>query len=288
MRSGVALLMLAMCLTPGIDGVAKQLGSEYSAFSVSFLRYFAAGIVALAVARATGQSVRIPQQGRLGQVVRTALLMGAMTCLIGALSIAPMATAAGGFLVAPLVATTIGIFFLGEAPSTPKLIGALLSVTGAAIVLRPETGVSMGALLALAGGCLLGVYLTATRVARQTGGTLATLAIQCLLGAALLLPIALYAGNWPPFTLLLLGQGAVLGGLSALAHYLTVAAFEREQSSTLAPFLYFNLIAALVAGYVFFGEVPGLVVVLGLCLIVLGGLAALIPTTRGAPRYATL
>lgn len=279
MRSGVGLLMLAMCLTPGIDGLSKHLGASHSALSVSFLRYLAAGLVALMIARLTGQPIHVPREGRLGQVLRTAILMGAMTCLIGALAVAPMATAAGGFLVAPLVATVIGIFWLGERITLPKLLGMGLSVTGAALILRPETGVSLGALLALGGGALLGVYLTATRSARHSGGTLATLAVQCLLGAALLFPLALI-GGLPALSPLLLAQIAALGGLSALAHFLTVAAFEREQSSTLAPFLYFNLVAALVAGYLLFSELPGLWSMAGLTLIAAGGLATLLPPHR--------
>lgn len=279
MRSGVVLLMLAMFLTPGIDGVSKHLGASYSPFSIAFLRYLCAGLIALAIARALGQPLAIPRAARVGQVARTALLMGAMTSLIGALSVAPMATAAGGFLIAPVVATAVGVMWQSERLTLPRALGAVLSVVGAALILRPETSMSLGAALALFGGALLGVYLSATRVAEATGGTLATLAVQCLLGAAMLCPLALWQGM-PAASAGVLGWALILGMFSAGAHFLTVAAFEREESAVLAPFFYFNLIAAVVAGYFFFGEIPGAIAGLGLALIMGGGLVTLMAPAR--------
>ena len=55
MQSGILLLVMAMCLTPAVDVLAKQLTAEYSPFTVAFFRYFAGGLVALCVARALGK-----------------------------------------------------------------------------------------------------------------------------------------------------------------------------------------------------------------------------------------
>ncbi|MFT5161379.1 MAG: hypothetical protein ACI9ZD_002998 [Paracoccaceae bacterium] len=43
----------------------------------------------------------------------------------------------------------------------------------------------------------------------------------------------------------------------------------------MAPFFYFNLVAAVVVGFLWFGEVPDWITALGLLLIVLGGLVSL-------------
>ena len=131
--------------------------------TVACLRYLAAGLVALAVAAApgAGSSCRAPDFGR--QLVRTALLMGAMTALIAALGLVPMARAAGGFLVAPVVSGLLGILVWGEAATAPRLAGGAVSFVGAALLLRPEGGVEPGTLYALLGGVLLGTYLAAQR-----------------------------------------------------------------------------------------------------------------------------
>ena len=277
MKSGVLLLVLAMSLTPGIDGLSKQLTLSSTPFAVSFMRYLAAGLVALMCARMLGQPVRIPKRGRAGQIARTAILVGAMTCLIIALSMVPMALAAGGFLVAPLVAMTIGIIWFKEALTLPRIIGVIISLVGATLITRPAAGIETGTLFAFLGGALLGLYLAATRGAKDTGGPLASLAVQCLLGAALLLPLAIYSGL-PAVTWGLVLSVIGLGVLSAMAHYLTVAAFERTDSAVLSPYLYFNLVAALIVGYLWFGEVPGTPALLGLALILIGGLTTLVPS----------
>ena len=61
------------------------------------------------MARGTGRRIVVPTGDRLGQVVRTALIMGAMTALIAALGMVPMAKAVGGFLIAPIVSGLLGI-----------------------------------------------------------------------------------------------------------------------------------------------------------------------------------
>ena len=278
MTNGVVLLVLAMSLTPGLDGLSKYLSLEHSAFLVCFLRYLSAGLVALCTARLLRQPIHVPKEGRIGQVVRTGLLVASMCCLITALSLVPMALAAGGFLVAPLVSTFFGIVVLGEKATLPRVLGAILSLIGAAMITRPETGIEFGTVIALLGGAFLGVYLAATRGSSNTGGALSSLAVQCLLGALLVAPLAFYSGL-PEFTWGLLIAVIGLGVLSAAAHYLTVAAFERTDASVLSPFLYFNLIAALVAGYLWFNEIPTLWSIMGLTLIAGGGLVTLMPAS---------
>lgn len=276
MQNGIVLLIFAMSLTPGIDGLAKVMSAEHSPFQVSFLRYFAAGLVALVIARAAKCPIKVPKQGRVGHVVRTALLVAAMTCLITALSMVPMASAVGGFLVAPIVSVLLCVVFLGEALTTQRLVGAMASLAGAIIISRPEAGLEPGTILALIGGVLLGAYLAATRASKDTGGTLSTLVIQCFLAAAMIAPLAFYNG-FPSLDIYLFAYVSGLGVLSAGAHFLTVAAFERADASILSPFMYFNLVAALLVGFVFFGEVPSPMELAGLSAIALGGIVSVLP-----------
>ena len=50
-----------------------------------------------------------------------------------------------------------------------------------------------------------------------------------------------------------------LGAISAVCHVLTVAAYRRAEATALAPFLYFNLLTAAAVGFLWFGETLGLV-----------------------------
>ena len=191
---GVGFLVLAMLLTPAADAVAKGMSADLGPMAIAFVRYLTAGLIALAVARGTRRGIVVPAGDRFGLVLRTGLIMAAMTALIAALGMVPMAQAVGGFLIAPVVSGLLGILVWGERPTAPRLLGSAISVGGAAVLLRPEAGFEPGALLALAGGALLGTYLAATRGARDAADPLSTLAVQSLLGAGLLAPFALAGG----------------------------------------------------------------------------------------------
>ena len=286
MNVGVLFLILAMLLTPAVDGVAKTLAADHSPMMIAFVRYLAAGLVALAVARGTGRSIVVPRGDRVGQIARTALLMAAMTALIAALGMVPMAKAVGGFLIAPIVSGLLGILVWREPPTAPRLAGSAISCLGAAVLLRPEAGLDPGCLLALLGGALLGSYLAATRGAGTRTDPLSTLAVQSLLGAGLIAPFA-FAGGLPAPTPDLFGGALALGAISAACHFLTVAAYQRADATQLAPFLYFNLLTAMAVGFLWFGETLGLSSLLGLLTIAAGGLVALLPPGRRAlPRVA--
>jgi len=274
-NTGVGLLILAMLLTPAADAVAKVLSADLGPMAIAFVRYLSAGLIAVAVARGTRRGIAVPRGDRLGLVFRTALIMAAMTALIAALGMVPMAKAVGGFLIAPVVSGLLGMLVWGERPTLPRLAGSGISVAGAALLMRPEAGFEPGTLLALAGGALLGGYLAATRGARDPADPLSTLAVQSLLGAALIAPFAL-AGGLPAPSPALAAGALALGAISAVCHGLTVAAYRRAEATALAPFLYFNLLTATAVGFVWFGETPAWSSLAGLTAIAAGGLVTLL------------
>ena len=284
MQTGVLFLVLAMLLTPAVDGVAKTLSADYSPMEVAFLRYFTAGLIALAIARLTGRRIVVHRHDRFGMVFRTALIMAAMTALIAALGMVPLAEAVGGFLIAPIVSGLLSVLLFGEALTVPRIVGSLVSVAGAYVLMAPEAGIEAGSLLALAGGALLGAYLAATRSARQCDA-LSTLAVQCLLGSAMLAPFAL-SGGLPTFSLEMLAGALALGGISAICHFLTVAAYSRAEATVLAPFLYFNMISAMAVGYLCFGETLSGGNLVALTAIATGGLVTLMKGDLGLAGVA--
>jgi drug/metabolite transporter (DMT)-like permease len=293
MQVGVLFLVLAMLLTPAVDGVAKTLATDHSPMEVAFLRYFTAGLIALLIAKASGRRITVHREDRLGMVFRTALIMGAMTALIAALAMVPMAKAVGGFLIAPIVSGLLSAILFREALTVPRLVGSCLSVAGAYVLMAPEAGIELGSMFALLGGALLGAYLAATRGAKATDA-LSTLAVQCLLGSAMLAPFAFWNGGFA-LSWTLVGGALALGGISALCHFLTVAAYARAEATVLAPFLYFNMISAMAVGFFFFGETVSGGNLVALAAIAFGGLVTLMKGDLGlgavlrliAPQPAT-
>jgi drug/metabolite transporter (DMT)-like permease len=150
---------------------------------------------------------------------------------------------------------------------------------GAAILLRPEAGLEPGSVFALLGGALLGTYLAATRGATSRTDVLSTLAVQSLLGAGLIAPFALATGL-PAVTPALFLGAIALGGVSAICHFLTVAAYQKADATILAPFLYFNLLTAMAVGFFWFGETISAASLVGLLAIAAGGMVTLADPQR--------
>jgi len=274
MQSGIFLILLSMSLTPLGDGLSKYLGQTQSPFFIVFQRYFVAGVIAVIVARATKTPLEFPRHGRGGLVVRTALVMVAMTLLIVALTLVPLAHAVGGFLIAPIVAMLISVGFYDEKLTPTRVFGAAISLLGAVLILRPGAEVEVGTLIALTGGLLLGAFLALTRQVKTKLNIMSTLTVQCLMGSAMLLPLA--ASSIPRFDVSLIWPALGLGGVTAATHLLTVLAYQRADSARLAPFFYFNLVAAILVGLVWFNEIPTGPAILGLFAIIFGGLVSLI------------
>ena len=97
------------------------------------------------------------------------------------------------------------------------------------------------------------------------------------------------AGGLPALTPALLLGALALGTISAICHFLTVAAYQRADATLLAPFLYFNLLTAMAVGFFFFGETLAWTSIVGLLAIAAGGLITLMnPAVLALPRPLAL
>lgn len=275
MKIGIGFLVNAMALTPLTDGFSKALGDSQTAVFICFICYLMAGTIALIFAVILRKPIVIPRHDWFGQVFRTGLMIGAMTSLIFALFIVPLANAIDGFLIAPIVASLISVVLFKEKMDAFKFIGALLSFAGTYVILRPAGSFELGTFMALLGWLLLRVYLAATRRANTSGNAFSTLVVQCFLGSIMIAPFAFLNG-----VPLVTTQGLIyilaLGAVSAICHFLTIAAYKRADATILAPFFYFNIVFAIPVGFLWFGEVPSRITLVGLAAITIGGVIAVL------------
>ena len=63
-----------------------------------------------------------------------------------------------------------------------------------------------------------------------------------------------------------------IGSIAAVGHYLLIQAYERAPASLLAPFGYFEIIMAVVVGFVLFGDFPDLWTWVGIAVLAASGL----------------
>ena len=190
----------------------------------------------------------MPRGDRLGQLVRTALIMGAMTALIAALGMVPMAKAVGGFLIAPIVSGLLGILVWREPPTAARLAGSAISFVGRrdAAAARGRARARLPASRCSAARCSAP---TSRRPAAPATRPTRSRRWRCSRCSARRCsrPSRSPAACRRRRRRSSLGALA-LGALSAACHFLTVAAYQRAEATLLAPFLYFNLLTAMAVG----------------------------------------
>ncbi|MBN9242567.1 MAG: DMT family transporter [Mesorhizobium sp.] len=229
-----------------VDGLAKHLSAGYSPLFIGWARYAAASLIVVPYAALLHGWRIFPAERTSSHILRTVLLVTAMTLYFMAIAHIPLAAAISAYFVA-----------------------------------RPQSGVDPGILLAIGGSIAYALYMVVTRRMALISHPLKTLVFQCVAGMVLLTPQALLTWTTPALADLPAFLG--LGLLSLLAHFMLIAAFRLAETSVLAPLVYVELIGAALIGYVAFGEVPGPATWAGAALIVAAGMLVLIRRKDAVP-----
>lgn len=282
---GIALMSAAMLTIPVVDGLAKHLSAAHSPLMIGWARYAIACAITLPIAAALHGPRLLRMERPVSHLLRTLCLVAAMTLYFLAIARVPLATAAGAYFIGPVVAAGLSVFLLGERMTRRKSLSLALGLLGAIVILRPgtstESGTEPGVLLALGAGVFFAFYLIATRRAAQADDPVKTLTFQCTVGAVLLTPQAVLYWSAPAWSELVLFAG--LGLFSILSHLLSIVAFRFADASTLAPLVYVELIGVALVGYLAFGEIPGIPILVGASFIAAAGLALLARRDRRSP-----
>ena len=274
---GVLLFVFSLLLFAGMDTAIKFLAQSHPGPVIVAARYFIHALLML--------TVLTPLHGRaLFRTVRTrwVLVRGialAMSSLLMGLALQrmPVGETTAIVFLSPFLVVLLAGRFLGERVGGWDWAGALLGFVGVICIARPGSGLDgWGVVFALANVSLAVVYQLLSRVLITTERTLPMLFFSAAVGALLfgaLLPWT-FDGQWPTMTetLMMLAIGAT----AALGHYLYTAAFRQAPASVLAPLGYFQMVWAIVLGWVVFDHVPDGWGLVGMALIaIVGGLSAL-------------
>ncbi len=283
---GIVLLLVAMTILPGMEGIAKLLLPRYPVVEVVWGRYFFHFLVLLPVVliRYGAPALRPRQLGV--QVVRGGFLMLATLFFISAINVMPMADALALSFISPLVVVALSPLLLGERVGLRRWSAVAVGFCGVLVIVRPGLiELNTGALFAIASGLVYGLFTLATRRVAGTSEPLVTLVFTALVGAVALSCVMPFVWVPPTFTdvLLMAAQGMV----AASGHFLIIRAYEQAPASLLAPFTYSRIISISVLAYIAFGEIPDRWTWAGVAILAASGIYISIrERQRGAPLSA--
>jgi drug/metabolite transporter (DMT)-like permease len=270
---GIGLMLAAVSTFSCLDAISKWLAVLYAVPSIVWVRYVAQMLLMLALfAPRMGASLLRTANLRL-QVLRGAVLTASSVLFLTALARMPLAEAASIAFMAPLFIAVLSGPLLRERVEGRTWLALAAGFGGVLLIVRPGGGLfTWVSLLPLASALMMAVYQLMTRRLAARDASLTTLFYPALVGS-LAVPLAFpVAFSLPqePLHLALFGALGVLGGVG---HFFLIRAHFHAPPAVLGPFMYGQLLTALVLGWLVFGQLPDGPAVLGMLLITASGLA---------------
>lgn len=287
---GVALKLTSVVLLGTMAACVKQLGQSVPSGQIIFVR----GAISIALLAVLAWQVEglhlLKARNWRSHALRSLCGTVSMFCLFTALALLPFADVTGITFSAPMFLTLLAMLFLGERIHAYRWSALGIGFLGVLIIVGPhlrfESGSSIGALVALAAAIFSALAMIFLRSMSAGGREHAiTITFYFSLTSMVFAGLTAFAG-WPMPTAtewrLLLAAG-VLGVLGQLV---MTYSYRYAEASTIAPLDYANLIVAVLYGYFFFDETPGLSTWIGASLVVAAGLVILWREYRLSTRAA--
>lgn len=205
---------------------------------------------------------------------RGALISAGVVSILTALRTEPLANVFGAFFSGPILSYVISAIFLGERVTIVRSVLIALGFAGVLLVVRPGFGMTPGLALAVLAGVFYGGYLTASRWLADVAPPRSLMFSQLFAGAILIAPFGL--AGLPDFTGPVTGLVLWSAVASVTGNLLLVLAYKQAPATRLAPFIYFQLVAATFYGWAIFGVLPDAVTFAGLALLVASGVGSLL------------
>lgn len=273
-RSLAIVLMLGafLCFTL-IDTSAKWLVlSGMPTLEVVFIRYaghlaFIAALVAprdwRRVARTNAPAIA---------VLRGGVLAGATLLNFFAVRHLPLTVTSTIFFTVPLWVCLLGGPMLGERIGPRRTAAVVIGFAGVLVVTRPGLGaMHWAAILSVGSSLFAALYFIYTRRLAGVDSTATQQVYAAGIGTLALAVPALVVWDWPGTAVDWLVFGAI-GAFAWAGHQITVIAHRMAPATTLAPFVYLQLILMTASGWLVFGTVPDVWVFVGAAVVVASGL----------------
>ncbi|MEO1489098.1 MAG: DMT family transporter [Pseudomonadota bacterium] len=262
------------------DAVIKSMAGAWPALAVAALR-FTIGAVALSLLlwRSEGLSAFVPQKLWL-QVARGACLAFASCAFFSAIYIMPLAEAMAIGFLSPILTQILAGVILGERVRPRVYAVSLIALAGVAIILRPNLALlGWPAFLPLIAATFFALLMVLNRASAGQGSALSMQVFVAGFCAPILIVGALGAKlsgiseldfGWPSWDVV--ARCAVVAVTASTAHWLAYLGTTKAGAAEVAPAIYVQMLVAITAGAVFFGNVPDIWTLAGAALIIVAGL----------------
>lgn len=281
-RLGILFMLLAMFMFSLNDAMGKWLVATYSVGQVLLLRSAAALIVLLPFLWKSGLAPILSAERPVLQFARVVFSTVEVFCFYWAVYYLPLADVMTYWLAAPIYVAALSPLLLKEKVGPIRWAAIGLGFVGVVVALTPSGQVNpLAILVAIIGTLAFALMVMTGRALRGTPDT--TLVFFQIMGA-LIAGAVLAPSGWVTPTGLDLLLLAALGIIAMLAHIFVNRAVKLADAATVAPMQYTLLPWAIILGYLFFGDLPRAVTLIGAAIIITSSFVIYLRENRAKSR----
>lgn len=285
--NGAIILVFGLFLFSIQDIIIKHFSSHYSVLQIVFVRGLVALALFLVLFRLTRESIALRSQRPKLMLLRGLLGFSSYTSYYLAVAAMPLAEVVSITFTMPLFVTAMSALILREQVGIRRWSAVLCGFIGVVVILSPSGEYNS---LAVVFAFIAAItYASQTILTRFLGDhdhplTIAFNAILIftvasgILGLLLLGGFVAVASTHP--SLAFFGRAwampsdidivlmLLLGGIAAVGFYCLSKAYCSAEASAIAPFEFTYIVWAVVFGYLFWNEVPGLTTIIGITILI--------------------
>lgn len=291
---GIILVVLSSWSLSTLDTSGKWImAAGVPLLLVCWVRFFVHVVLVLTLMRPSRLRRVLRPKRPKAQLLRGVVMVTATFTFFTTLQSLPQAEATSINFLAPLLTLAAAPWVLNEPARLSRWVAALVGFAGVLVIIRPGSGLDpVGTAFGLLTAVLFATqYICTRRVAIDD--PMITMIWSGGIGAIILtlgLPFILTEA-WP-----ILGQFGMLewavllgtGFWGALGHLLQIQAYREAPASLLAPFIYLQIIAAAILGWLVWGHFPDTLTWLGIAIVCGSGIGIGLLEWRSVRRRPTL
>ncbi len=268
--AAVIIMLTALCLAALSGALMKILTDSLSPPLVAWFRFAGYGLLLVPVAL-WRVGPRCFQPARpLVQVTRGLMLAAGNTAFLYGVRHVDYANAISILYIYPFIMVALSAWVLGEPVSKSAWLGVIGGFSGVLLVVRPDlAGIDPAALFILFTGTMVALQMLFNRKLGVMSDPVVVSLWGALAATAALSLSVPFVWQVPTADQMMLI--ATLAVLTALSQTLMITAMSMAAADRIAPFTYFEIIAAVIIGLVIFGTLPDMLAWVGMVLIITSG-----------------
>ena len=275
---GVGLKITAILLFTCMSAIIKSLADEVPAGeSVFFRSFFAIPVILIWLAQRGKLKSGLKTKNPMGHVWRGLFGTTAMGLTFTGLGLLPLPEVTAIGFATPIFTVILAAVLLGEQIRLIRVTAVAIGLVGVMIILWPrfssigtmEQTATIGALLILMATMVRSLVQIHIRQLVQNEDTAAI--VFYFSATASILALFTLPFGWVMPDLQTFGLLVLAGLIGGVAQILITSAYRFGSASMLAPYDYTSMLFAILLGYIFFAELPTMMMLAGAALVISAG-----------------